>query len=104
MGFGLYRKIAASGARLGSLTWFGVNRAAHRWRAGGLPGIVAVPELACSSCAVTDPRPRALESWEELKCMAARSWRADVPASHRRVYQLASSWLVAVWLLPLVEN
>ena len=62
MGFGLYRKFAASGARLESLRWFGVNRAAHRWRAVVLPGIVAVPELACSSCAVTDPRLRAFRS------------------------------------------
>ena len=62
MGFALYRKSAASGAWLESLRWFGVNRAAHRWRAVLIPGIVAVPELACSSCAVTDPRLRAFRS------------------------------------------
>ena len=59
MGFGLYRKIAASGARLGCLSWFGVNRAAHRWRAVVLPGNVEVLQFACSEGVAPDPRPRA---------------------------------------------
>ena len=93
MGFGLYREIAASGARLGSLSWFGVNRAAHRWRAGGLPGIVVVPELACGSCAVTDPRPRALKSVVELEAVGRAELAGGGAARCRRVYEVASGWL-----------
>ncbi len=55
-------KIAASGARLGSSTYFGANEAAHCWRAVVLPGMVEVPELAERCGVVTDPRPRALGS------------------------------------------
>jgi len=59
VGVGHYRKIAASGARPVSLWRFGVNRAAHHWRAVDLLGMVEVLPLACRSCVVTDPLPRA---------------------------------------------
>ena len=72
------RKIAASGARLGSLSWLEVEGAAHHGRAVGLPGMVEALRLACSSRVVVDPRPRALESMVGMKCLAARSWRAVV--------------------------
>ena len=93
MDIGLYRKSAASGARLGSLSWLEVEGAAHHRRAVDLPGIVEVLPLACRGLVVVDPRPRALELSDWLKCTAARSWRAVVRARRRRAYQLASSWL-----------
>ena len=93
MGIESCRKIAASGARLGSLSWLEVEGAAHHRRAVDLPGIVEVLPLACRGLVVVDPRPRALELSDWLKCTAARSWRAVVRARRRRAYQLASSWL-----------
>ena len=78
MGIVTCRKIAASGARLVSLSWWEVECAAHHGRAVVLPGLVEVLPLASRSLVVVDPRPRALESSAGLKCMAARSWRAVV--------------------------
>ena len=78
MGIVSYRKIAASGARLVSLWRFGIDRAAHHWRAVDLPGMADALPLACRGLVVVGPRPRALESSAGLKCMAARSWRVVV--------------------------
>ncbi len=78
MGIVSCRKVAASGARLVSLSRLEVEGAAHHGRAVGLPGMVAVLPLACRSPVVVDPRPRALESLAGLRCMAARTWRAVV--------------------------
>ena len=49
--------------------------------------------LAESSDVVSGPRSRAERLAVKVTLEVARSWRADVPSSHRRVYQLASSWL-----------
>ncbi len=67
MGIVSYRKIAASGARLANLWRFGVDRAAHHWRAVDLPGMFEVLPLACRSCVLVDPRPRALRGKVKLE-------------------------------------
>ena len=90
----MFRKFAAAGARQGSLSRRGVFRAAHHWRAVGLPGTVEVPTLAGSDVVAIGPRSRA-ERWAvkvtlEVRAELAGGRSHKAPAGLPARLQLAS--------------